>query len=194
MLLNAPWTLLAPLWTIFKAFPDLKCDCEAMSQRNSGKYFIVTTCQPWSSAWSQICPSFPAQMELFLRRSCHQGFGADHFLFNGSCQTAPRRLFHGIPEAARKMLARLLLTLCGICIQSSVFAFFFLPSCCLPQQIWEATGNQENYFLLSIKRGCAALSYLSIPPSLPSPPSFLQTPSRRFRISLDLIQSVSFKI
>lgn len=99
MLLNAPWTLLAPLWTIFKAFPDLKCDCKATSQRNSGKYFIVTTCQPRSSAWSQICPSFPAQMELFLRRSCHQGFGAD-FLFYGSCQTAPRRLFHGIPEAS----------------------------------------------------------------------------------------------
>lgn len=100
MLLNAPLTLLTPLWTIFEVFPDLKPDCKATSQRNWVKYFIITTCQPWSSAWSQICPSFPAQMELFRRRSCHQSFGASHFLFYGSCQTAPQRLFHRIPEAS----------------------------------------------------------------------------------------------
>lgn len=155
MLLNAPLTLLTPLWTIFKVFPDLKPDCKATSQRNWVKYFIITTCQPRSSA------ADPRSARHFQHRWNSSGGGAATRALGpvtSSFMGAAKQHHRGFsteyqrrPSTARKMLARLLLTLCAICIQSGNFVFFFLPSCCLPQQIWEAAGNQENYFSLVIK-------------------------------------------
>lgn len=187
MFQNAPSTLLAPLWWIFKAFPDLKPDCDATPQRKSVKYFTVTTWQPRSSAWSQICLSFPAQMELFRRQSCHQGFGASHFRFYGSCQTAPRRLFHGIPEASLNCQGNVSAFTANImCHLHSEWCFVVFLALLLFARFTTANlagcGQSGNFFppcwkrsSLFIKQGCAALCltfsflhlYLPLPPDTP---------------------------
>lgn len=145
-------------------------------------------------------------MELFRRRRCHQGFGANHFLFYGSCQTAPRRLFHGIPEVSLNCQENVCTFTANIMRHlhsEERFRSFHPPlSCCLPQPIWEGAGNQENYFcpdvkeVLHLQNEAVLLRVLPFHPSIFTLPSLLplDTLSRRFRISLAIIQSVSFKI
>lgn len=76
------------------------------------------------------------------------------------------------------------------------FRSFHPPlSCCLPQPIWEAAGNQENYFcpdvkeVLRLQNEAALLRALPFHPSIFTLPSLLppDTLSRRFRISLAII-------
>lgn len=106
------------------------------------------------------------------------------------------------PSTARKMFARLRLTLCHLHSEECFPSIVPPPSRCLPQPIWEPAGNQDNYFcphvkeVLRLQSEAVLLRVLPLHPSIFTFPSLLppDTRSRRFRISLTIIQSVSFKI
>lgn len=68
----------------------------------SEKFSEIFHLYDMSAMIKRLSPDLPvvSGTDGTLLESCRQGFGANHFFFCGSRQTAPRRLFHGIPEAS----------------------------------------------------------------------------------------------